>query len=100
MLLSQGGFCIDGMLAYVDRFVTIVQKGANLKLSKDWVVKAFFANIKDEGFKEHVQHFDIKAEEYSSWANWIGNLAIASSQIQAEMAMLPKSRPGEKFFPS
>jgi hypothetical protein len=36
MLLSECVFfCIDGMLAYVDRFVTIVQKGTNLKLSKD-----------------------------------------------------------------
>jgi hypothetical protein len=34
------------------------------------MVKAFFANIKDEGFNEYVQHFDIKAEDYPNWVDW------------------------------
>jgi hypothetical protein len=33
------------------------------------MVKAFFANIKDEGFNEYVQHFDIKAEDYPNWVD-------------------------------
>ena len=28
----------------------------------------------DEGFKEYIQHFDIKAKEYRNWVDWIGNV--------------------------